>query len=38
MTKQSSSGNRQDDSQVPRKLLKFYVEMAHGNVTGDTFA
>ena len=27
MIKHSSSGNRQDDSQVPRTLLKFYVEI-----------
>ena len=37
MTKQSSSGgNRQDDKQVSRKLLKFHVEM-DSYVTGDTF-
>ena len=38
MAKQSSWGNRRDGSHVPKKLLKFYVEMADENPTGGTFA
>ena len=35
-TKQSSRKSEQDGSRVPRKLLKYFVEMADGNATGDT--
>ena len=36
-TKQSSWESERDGSQVPKKLLKYFVEMVDGNVTRDLF-